>query len=344
MNKEASQKIPRVSVVRVKDSVLSAVAEAMELAGVLERVKPGAEVCVKPNLGFDLFYPGAVTSPWVLEGVILGLKELAGSIFIVESDQVLVNIEKSFHRSGMDRLVKKYGVEFVNMSKGRFVDVPVQNPRHLKTIRVPEILLDKVLVTVPVMKTHDKTEVSGAIKNQWGCLDVLRHNYHLVVNEVLSDIHKVLKPAFAVCDATIALEGDGPKTGRPREVNRVLASSDIVALDAVMARIMGFDPEKIVHLQMLAEDGIGRLRDYELVGEDIKELNLGFACARHNAVSKLELAFRRSFLHKLVFETPVLDLMCFGAGIYYLIWYHLGPGARIRDRIIRETMYGGQWK
>jgi len=340
MNKEASQKISRVSVVRVKDSVLSAVAEAMELAGVLECVKPGAEVCLKPNLGFDLFYPGAVTSAWVLEGVIVALQDRAKSIFIVESDQVLVDIEKAFHRAGMDRLVRKYGVEFVNMSKGKFVEVSVPNPRHLKTIRLPEILLDKVLVTVPVMKTHDKTEISGAIKNQWGCLDVLRHNYHLVVNEVLSDIHKVLKPAFAVCDATIALEGDGPKTGRPRAVNRVLASSDIVALDAVMARMMGFDPEKIVHLRMLTEDGVGSFRHYQLVGENIEGLNLGFARARHNAVSMVELAFRRSWLRRLVFETPVFDLMCLGAGIYYLIWYHLGPGARIRDRILRETSYG----
>jgi len=91
-----------------------------------------------------------------------------------------------------------------------------------------------------------------------GCLEVLRHNYHLCIDEVLSDIHKVLKPAFAVCDATIALEGFGPKTGRPRIVDRVLASRDLVALDSVMARIMGFDPDQIRHLQILTEDGIAR--------------------------------------------------------------------------------------
>lgn len=332
-----------VSVVRVRDSVIHAVREAMTLAGLLDIIEPGADVCLKPNLGFDLFYPGAVTSPWVVEGVIQVLQDRAGSITIVESDQVLVSIEKAFRRSGMERLLHEYNVEFVNMSKRRFVDVPVDNARLLESIRLPEILTRSVLVTLPVMKTHDKTVISGAIKNQWGCLDVFRHNYHLVIDEVLSDIHKVLKPAFAVCDATVALEGNGPKTGNPRLVNRILASRDIVALDAVSARMMGFDPDRISHLQTLTEDGIGSARNYRVVGEDITGLDLGFQGANHNVVSVVELALRHSTLRRLVFETPVLDVMCLGAQVWYLIWYYLGPGARIRDRIIEETVYGTQW-
>lgn len=333
-----------VSIVKVRGSVIEAVAEAMRMARVLDRVPRGAKVCLKPNLGFDLFYPGAVTSPWVVEGVIAMLKDYANEITIVESDQILVDIEKSFKRAGMERLLKKYPVRFVNMSKGKYLEVPVPNPRVLKSIRLPEILLDRVLVTIPVMKTHDKTIISGALKNQWGCLDLQRHNYHLQIDEVLSDIHKVLKPAFAVCDATIALEGFGPKTGRPRIVDRILASKDLVALDAVCARMMGFDPRQISHLQVLTEDGVGSAWDYQVVGEDISGLNFNFKPAGHNLVSVIELGFRRSMIRKLIFETPVLDLMCLGAKIYYLIWYYLGPGARIRDQIIRESIYGAQWQ
>jgi uncharacterized protein (DUF362 family) len=343
MNRAGTRK-PLVSVVRVKDSVLEAVREAMELAQVLEAIEPGARVCLKPNLGFDLFFPGAVTSPWVIEGVIKALQGRAGSITVVESDQVLVNIEKAMRRGGVERVLRETGVEFVNMSKGRFVEVAVPHPRRLKTIQVPEILTQSVLVTVPVLKTHDKTVLSGAIKNQWGCLEVLRHNYHLELDEVLTDIHQVLKPALAVCDATVALEGAGPKTGRPRLVDRVLASKDIVALDAVSARLMGFEPERIRHLQMLAEAGLGSVRDYEVVGEDITDLNFHFQPAAHNFVSRVELGLRHSSLRPLVFDTPVLDLMCWGATVWYLVWYYLGPGARIRDQIIRETRYGAQWR
>jgi len=320
-------------------SVVAAVREAMELAGVMDAIEPGADVCLKPNLGFDLYFPGAVTSPWVVEGVIQALAERAGSITLVESDQVLVDIEKAFRRCGFEPLLQRYDVRFVNMSKGEFVDVEVPGHRHVPSLRLPAILVDRPLVTIPVMKTHDKTTISGAIKNQWGCLDVFRHNYHLVLNQVLSDIHKVLRPAFAVCDATVALEGDGPKTGRPRVVDRVLASSDIVALDATSARIMGFDPEQIDHLVLLDEDGVGTVRDYDVVGEDIDGIDLRFCSAGHNLVSKVELAFRHSLARRLVFETPVLDLMCSGAVLWYLAWYHLGPGARIRDEIIEGLTY-----
>ena len=334
-----------VSVVRVQDSVAAAVREAMELAQVLEAIPRGARVCLKPNLGFDLFFPGAVTSPWVIEGVIKALQGRAGSITVVESDQVLVNIEKAMRRAGVERVLRETGVEFVNMSKGKFIEVPVPHPHRLQSIKVPEILTQSVLVTVPVLKTHDKTVLSGAIKNQWGCLEVLRHNYHLELDEVLTDIHQVLKPAFTVCDATVALEGAGPKTGRPRLVDRVLASKDIVALDAVSGRIMGFDPAQIRHLQLLTEEGIGSARDYEVVGEDISNLNFHFERAKHNFVSRVELGFRHSaWFRKLVFETPVLDLMCWGATVWYLVWYYLGPGTRIRDQIIQETRYGEQWR
>lgn len=330
-----------VSVVRTGASVLDAVAEAMDLAGVLETIEPGEGICLKPNLGFDLFYPGAVTAPVVVEGVIRALRERAGSITVVESDQVLVDIRKAMRRAGYEPLLRRYGVRFVNLTEGRFVDVPVPGGRHLDTVRLPAPLLENRLVTVPVMKTHNKSTISGAIKNQWGCLDVLRHNYHPVLSEVLSDLHRVLRPAFAVCDATIALEGDGPKTGTPRRVDRVLASRDIVAMDSVLARMMGFDPDDIEHLTMLQRDGAGSMRDVRVVGEDITGLDLRFRPAGHNAVSAVEMALRSSVMRRAVFDTPVLDVMCRGASLWYLAWYHLGSGARTRDRVLRERPPGG---
>jgi hypothetical protein len=162
---------------------------------------------------------------------------------------------------------------------------------------------------------------------------VFRHNYHLVLTQVLSDIHKVLRPAFAVCDATVAMEGDGPKTGRPRRVDRVLASRDIVALDSVAARMMGFDPARIDHLMALEQDGSGTTRDVRVVGEDIAGLDLAFEPAGHNAVSAVEMALRTSAARKLVFETRLLDVMCRGANVWYRAWYHLGPGSRLRDQV-----------
>jgi len=73
--------------------------------------------------------------------VIRAIKDRAGSITIVESDQVLVNIEKAFARAGMTSLVQKYGIKFVNMAKGKYVMVPVAKPKILKAISLPRFCL-----------------------------------------------------------------------------------------------------------------------------------------------------------------------------------------------------------
>ena len=252
-----------VSLVRVpataptRDDVLAGVRRAMELAGWQEFIPRGAEVSLKPNLGWDLFLPGAITSPWAFEGVVRTIRDWVGKINVVESDQVVVDVEKAFRLSRIDRLCKEYDLTWVNMTRGRLRTVPLPHGRVLKELTVPEILLRTKLVTVPVIKTHNKTVITGAIKNQWGCLPMFRHNYHLVLDAALADINSVARPCFAVMDATIGLEGNSPKSGIPKIVNRVLASGDAVALDAVAAKLMGFDPAHIGHLKECVAAGLG---------------------------------------------------------------------------------------
>jgi len=196
-----------------------------------------------------------------------------------------------------------------------------------------------------VMKTHDKTTITGPIKNQWGCLDKLRHQFHLVVNDALVDVNRVVTPRFAVLDATVGMEGDAPKSGRPRIVERVLASGDFVALDAIQAEIMGFDSAHIAHIVNCARQGLGiaDLEQIEVLGEAYEALNLRFAPARHNFVSVIELALRKSFLRPLVFDTPLFHIYTNGAIVWYYIWYYLGRGRGLRDAILRDPKYGPQW-
>ena len=123
-------------------------------------------------------------------------------------------------------------------------------------------------------------------------------------------------------DATIGLEGNGPKSGRPKEVGLVLASGDFVALDTVAAQIMGFDPQQIHHIQLCASHGLGTADPayIQVLGERIKEVNTPFIPAKHNVVSWLELMLRRSSMRWLVFDTPLLHLFCWGARRYHNLW------------------------
>ncbi|MCA9759697.1 MAG: DUF362 domain-containing protein [Candidatus Eisenbacteria bacterium] len=329
--------------------MIAAVGDAMEAARFRDFIPEGTEVCLKPNLGWDLFLPGAVTSPLVVEGVVRKLQGYVSKLYMVEADQVLVDIEKSFRQTRMDRICERYGIEWVNLSKTPFVQVPVPNALEVESIPLPEILTRTTLVTIPVMKTHGKTVLTGAIKNQWGCLPTFRHNYHPVVNEVLRDLTSVLRPAFAVMDATVALEGNGPKSGRPRICNLVLASGDPVAIDTIAGEVMGLLGRfEVPHLQYCAEAGLG-VHDRNAIDvldsdrQPRETPRFDFQTAEHNAVSWVETVLRKTGIRKLVFETKLLDVMCWGAKVWYFIWYYLVKGRRLRDTAISESPYGAQW-
>ncbi len=340
------QKRSTVSIVRIKDGVHEAVREAMELARWRDFITPGADVSLKVNLGWDLFLPGAVSAPWVVEGVIQTIKDHVGKIYVVESDQVLVDVEKAFRQTRMDKVCERTGVKWVNMSGMELKTIPMPDGMAFDEILVPEILLRTEVITIPTIKTHNKTTITGAIKNQWGCLPKLRHNYHLVLDGALADINSVVRPRFAVMDATVGLEGNSPKSGQPRVVDRVLASGDIVAMDSVVTKILGFDPDVVQHIQSCMKIGLGtaNLADIDVVGDDDLSLNLNFVPAKHNLVSWVELFLRKSFVKWLFFDTPIFDVCCWGARMWYYGWYYIVKGKRMRDKIVNETRYGAQWR
>ena len=334
-----------VSVAHVAGDVTAAVREALESAEWTRAVPAKADVALKVNLGWDLFIPGSITSPLMAEALITAIRDHVGSITMVESDQVLEDVEKAFHESGMAEVCRRTGVRWLNMT--RAPTSPHVDPGNavLKKIDVPQILKDTVLITVPVMKTHAKTRLSGALKNQWGCIGKMRHEYHLVLDDALADLNAAIRPALAVMDATIALEGAGPKSGRPIVADRILCSSDPVALDTVQAVLMGIEPASVRHLTTCAARGIGTndLSRIEIRGPDAAKRAIRFEPAKHNAVSSVETLLRKSALKKLFFNTPLFNLCLVGAKLYYRLWT-LRSGAAPWREALAHPVYGPQWR
>ena len=333
-----------VAIVDVERSVQDAVRSAMVLAGFDQKLEKHKPTSLKINLGWDLFIPGSITSPWVIEGVIQTIRDWVGPIYLVESDQVLENIELAFRKCRLQELCDRYGVQWINMTNTEQTLIDVPNGKIFKSIQLPKILMETQLITIPVMKTHAKTQITGAIKNQWGCISKMRHNYHLVLSDALADINSVARAGFAVVDATIALEGNGPKSGNPKILDKILASSDIVALDTVLAKLMGLDISKIEHLRTCSERCLGTndLQQIEIVGQQPQ--NFHFVPAEHNIVSRIEELCRRSALRHLVFETPLFRIMLAGAKLWYQIWYHLIKGKKIWREILKHPRYGPEWQ
>lgn len=326
-----------VAIKKIDSDIMKAVSDVMDAACFKDFIARGEKVFIKVNLGWDLFVPGSVTNPGVFEGVVRKLKGYAGKIYVVESNQVLENIEKAYKKSKICTIAREMDVEWINLSKMPKFLKSIPGNRVLKQVKLAEILSQGAIITLPVMKTHNKTTVTLSLKNQWGCIPKMRHMYHLVLDEAISDVNAAIGVRFAVVDGTIAMEGNAPKTGIPREVNIVGAGGDLVAVDSVFASLMGFDPQSISHLKEAERRGLGKIAK-AYTGDQIEPLK-PFREAKHNIVSRIEMLLRTSLLSTVVFKTPLFILMLLGAKIYYYFW-ELFKGKALRKKYREHPIYG----
>ena len=129
---------------------------------------------------------------------------------------------------------------------------------------IPRRFIGENIIHLPTVKTHVFTTTTGAMKNAFGgLLNERRHWTHPVIHETLVDLlmiqKKIHRGVFAVMDGTFAGDGPGPRCMVPHVKNVILASADQVAIDAVAAKLMGFDPMSIKFIR-LAHDLGPRLR------------------------------------------------------------------------------------
>lgn len=334
-----------VSLVAVRADVAAAVREALELAEWKTAIPAGTDVALKVNLGWTRFVPGAVTSPLVVEALIGAIAGHVGRIYVVEADQVLEDVETAFRTSGMSEVCARTGARWVNFSRHEMVVAERPDNVVLKRTELPKLLQETVLITVPVMKTHGKTMISGALKNQWGCLSKARHEYHLVLSEAIADVNVMVRPALALMDGTIGLEGNGPKSGWPRVADRILCSRDLVALDTVQAAVMAIDPRRVAHLAVAARRGLGvcDLEAIEVRGLSLEAARVPFKPPRENLVGSVETLLRRSRLGWLFFKTPLFAACLWAARRYYDAWL-LKHAHRCWEIARRHPVYGPQWR
>ncbi len=189
--------------------------------------------------------------------------------------------------------------------------------------------------------THGHAVTTGAIKNSFGgLLREVRHYAHEFMHEVLVDLmymQKELHPSvFAVMDGTVMGDGAGPRTMVPRAGNLILASADQVAIDAIAAKIMGFDPLSIPYLRMCHERGLGVAdpRQIEILGDaDAADTNMGFRTSRSLVIWGDQLIRKGPLrpLKKLLLHSSLVVWAPFASNVYHdLLWYPTVGAARIR--------------
>jgi hypothetical protein len=139
---------------------------------------------------------------------------------------------------------------------------------------IPQRFIGENIIHLPTVKTHVFTTTTGAMKNAFGgLLNEHRHWTHPVIHETLVDLlmiqKKIHRGIFAVMDGVFAGDGPGPRCMTPHVKNVILASADQTAIDAVAAKLMGFDPMSIKFIRMAHEMGLGcgDPREIEIVGD-----------------------------------------------------------------------------
>jgi len=161
------------------------------------------------------------------------------------------------------------------------------------------MLLDcDYFVSIAKLKTHETERFTGILKNQFGCLPVkVKDKYHPYLPKVIADVNSVLRPDLCIIDGIVAMEGEGPNFGAPKEMNLLIGGNDPVATDAVAARVMGLDPHSVPMIKTAARRGIGEIELENVVttGESIESVQTDFRFIPTSAFvfHRVSLTFQR---------------------------------------------------
>ena len=350
------------SIVAVKftdpSTVLDDIPELIKTAKANDYLDRDNITILKDNISWHFPYLSANTTPWQLEGTIRGLHDLGyKKIAAVHNNTVVTDPDKGIRMNKLDTIYKEYQIEeHKNCDKNDLKWIEYQPKAKMRVlhdifrrgIRIPEYFFGKNIVHLPTLKTHIYTTTTGAMKNAFGgLLNTKRHYTHSVIHETLVDLLAIQKEIhsglFAVMDGTICGTGPGPRTMTPVEENLVLASADQVAIDAVAAKLMGFDPMQILFIRLAHEQGlgIGSVNDIDVEGEDISGMNFQFSVGDNFASRIGDLLWFSPLktLQKLFFHTPLVYVFVMGSYLYHdFIWWP--TWGKQRQRRLRKQ---SQW-
>lgn len=330
--------------------VLGTYKEIMHFAEYEKFISKDVDTLIKLNLSWTKYFPACSSEPWQVEGVI---KTLVGDgfstekLWLVENKTVVTNPIKGAHNNKWMSVLKRYRLDFTSLPDVEWIKYTFKH-KLLKLdkifpegIEIPKMFIGKNIIHLPTLKTHGHSQMTGAVKNAFGgLLKETRHYAHKYIHEVLVDLvimQKELHPGiFAVMDGTVCGDGAGPRTMVPKVKNFILASADSVAIDAVAAKMMGYNPMEIPYIRMCNEMGLGSgdLENIEILGENLDNVNFDFSTKKSVVIwgdQMLRNGFLK-FLEKPLLHSPLVVWAPFASNLYHdFLWYPTIGRKRIRQ-------------
>jgi uncharacterized protein (DUF362 family) len=341
----------RVAVVRTTPgTVLTDYARVMDLAGYRDTLSRDRDTLIKLNLSWTKYFPACSSQPWQVDGVVgkmLADGFLRERLIPIENKTVVTSPREGCRNNRWEPVLNRHGLTFTPLTDVEWRIYRFKSPLlklndiFPEGIQIPAIYPGRQILHLPTVKTHGHAVMTGSVKNSFGgLLREVRHYAHKYMHEVLVDLlymQRELHPAvFTVMDGTVAGDGAGPRTMIPRVKNLVLAATDSVAIDAIAAQLMGFDPMSIPFLRMAHERGLGIAdpRQIELVGDDVSMENFGFQ-TKKSLVIWGDQMIRKGFLRPLervLLHSPLMVWAPFASNVYHdVVWYPTIGQSRIRE-------------
>ncbi len=340
-------------------TILEDIDRLMKLGGVENALPKTNRTGLKINISWQTWYPACSSTPWQIEGVIQSLRSAGYSDLVgIHNDTVVVNTADGERNNKHRFVTDKHQVpclylfnedfEWVEYKPGRRPFL-VLDKVYPQGVFIPKSLVGMNIVHLPTIKTHVFTTITGAMKNAFGgLLHRNRHWTHSVIHDTLVDllsIQQEIHPGiFAVMDGTFAGDGPGPRAMRWHEKNILLASADQVAIDAVSAKLQGFDPMNIRFIRK-AHDlglGIGDPKQIQIAGYDInQEAPWNFVQEDTLASKGQKLIYHGPLkpMEKLLLQSPLVPWSFFASNFYHNVYWYPFVGRQRVEKAL-DTPWG----
>jgi uncharacterized protein (DUF362 family)/ferredoxin len=282
----------------------------------------GKKVLIKPNvLRASEAEEHVVTNPAVLRTVVEKVEAMQPASIVVGDNPGIFSYganEDAFKKTGLMQAAKGYYRNIGNDS----VKVDF-NPDFMPAVSVSQAVLDAdCIISLPKFKTHGLTVITGAIKNSYGFLPgAQKAALHRIAgnaarfHELLVDVFQIRVPDLFIVDAVVGMEGNGPASPDLRAIGQILAADNAVALDAVIATMMGCEPGSLRFLEKAKEKKLGDydLKTIELIGE-LKRIP-DFKLPPLSGAANLDNEHIQTAIHNRAVQRPQADPdLCTGCG------------------------------
>ncbi len=326
-----------VAVLKTKpETVLTDYEQLMKLAGFEQALNATKPTILKDNISWHFPFPAANTTPWQLEATIMALRNASYTdLSCVQNKTVVTDAFKGEDLNRYVPIFEKYGIPVLFNFKDEDMKWVRYEPKAKmlvldrifpEGIMIPDYFFGKNIVHLPTVKCHIYTTTTGAMKNAFGgLLNTRRHYTHSWIHETLVDLLNIQKEIhggiFAVMDGTTAGNGPGPRTMFPVQKDILLAGADQTAIDAVAAKMMGFDPMSIGYIRLAHEHGVGvgHMDEIEVVGMDISDVNWGFSVGDNGASMVGDIMWFGPLkpIQNVFMRTPLVNIFIAGSEVYH---------------------------